>query len=158
MNVPTRLAAVLGVVLVVQGCAVRAGPGRLRVAIPVPIPMPVIRVPVYTEPAVVVAPSPVVVAPAAPPHASPEAPMPTAQGGYPSAGPTTPAAGANLPTAGASSLGVVRSIEGLGSPGRESVLRVTVLMDNQTLRRFDVPHSDWRVGQRVRIEGDRLVR
>lgn len=147
--------ALVGTALVASGCALYATPhGRVRVGVHIPLPVPVIRVPVYTgghhaphhSPAPAPAPYPSSSYPSTP-HPSPAYPSSGHAHGYPSAGHGTYALG-----------GVIRSVESLGPRGYDAGVRVSVLMDDQSMRSFNVPLADWRVGDRVRVEGARLVR
>lgn len=123
--------------LVLSGCAVYGGHGRVRVGvafpavIPIPIPIPQHEPqPEYPQPP-----------PPAPPPPPPERQV------YPSAG--APRSGAY------GEYGTVRSIE--PSPYR-GMLRVSVLLDNRGVRWVDLPGTDLRVGERVRMEGERIYR
>lgn len=141
--------------LVASGCALYATPhGRVRVGVSVPLPVPVIRVPVYGASHPVPAPAPAPAPQAYPPSSYPAPSHPPAS--YPPSG-----HGGAYPSAGYVShaqAGVVRSVESLGPRGHDNGLRVTVMLDDQSLRSFHVPWSDWRVGDRVRVDGGRLLR
>lgn len=155
MNRPiVRLAAaatLVGTALIASGCALYASPhGRVRVGVHVPLPVPVIRVPVYTgghhSPHQAPAPYPSSSYPSTP-HPAPAYPSGGGAHGYPSAGHGAYVVG-----------GVIRSVESLGPRGYDVGVRVTVLMDDHSTRSFNMPLADWRVGERVRVEGARLVR
>lgn len=130
-------------VAALSGCAVYGHHGRVRVGVAfpavIPIPIPIPRhepQPEYPQPA-----------PPAPPPPAPAPPPPVERQVYPSAG--SPRGGAYA------EFGTVRSIE--TSPYR-GMLRVGVLLDNRGVRYVDLPGTDLRIGERVRMEGERIYR
>jgi hypothetical protein len=133
------LAASLAACVVVPGRHGRVG-GHVRVALPVPvIPIPV-PVPRHEpEPA---------------PYPTPS-PHPYPSSGYPSSGSQGPG---GYPQAGGAlaMFGVVRQID--PAVGRHAGTRVTVQLDDRSWRQFEAPWGAWRVGDRVRMEGDRIHR
>jgi hypothetical protein len=126
-----------------SGCAVYGHHGRVRVgvALPavIPIPIPVPRhepQPEYPQPP-----------PPSPPPPPQSAPPSADRQVYPSAGSPRGSEYAEY--------GAVRSIE--TSPYR-GMVRVGVLLDNRGVRYVDLPGTNLRIGERVRMEGDRLYR
>ena len=131
------------IVLALSGCAVYGHHGRVRfgvswpgvIAIPIPIPVPRHEPQTAPQPAPVPAPEP---APAPPPERQV----------YPSAG--SPHGGGAY-----AEYGTVRSIE--TSPYR-GMVRVGITLDNRGVRYVDLPGTNLRIGERVRMEGDRIYR
>jgi hypothetical protein len=128
------------IVVALSGCAVYGHHGRVRFGVSLPgviaIPIPVPRhepQPEYPQP---------------PPPAPAPSPPPAERQVYPSAG-SQHRGGAYV------EYGSVRSIE--ASPYR-GMLRVGVALDNRGVRYVDLPGTDLRVGERVRLEGDRIYR
>ncbi len=144
-----RLGMALIAVATLSACV--AFPGRHGgVRVGVVLPVPVIRIPIpgpsYDPP-----PQPMPAPPPAQPQSYPSYP---GNGGYPSNG--YPSAG-QPPAHG--HYGVVRGVEAYGAYGRGTGLRVAVQMDSGAMRAFDVPQGyEWRVGDRVRVEGHQLFR
>ncbi len=148
---PIVMRVALGAIVVaLSGCAVYGRHGRVRVGvslpifIPIPIPVPGPRdapQPEYPQ-----QPPPQPIPTPAPPPPSPS-PPPVERPVYPSAG--SPQDGAYV------GYGTVRSIE--TSPHR-GMVRVVVMLDNRSVRTFDLPGTNLRIGERVRVEGDRIYR
>lgn len=138
----TRWAASATLVLMaagLSGCAVYGHHGRVRVGVALPLPA-IIPIPIPIprhEPQ-----------PEYPQQPPPPAPPPEQPYGYPSAG-------GGQGRGAYAEYGSVRSVE--TSPYR-GMVRVGVMLDNRSLRYFDLPGTDLRIGERVRVEGDRIYR
>ncbi len=144
-----RLGLLATVVVGLSACVVAPGRhGRIGGHVRVAIPAPIIPIPI---------PIPV------PRHESQPAPYPAPSHpsghGYPSSGyPSSGYPSSDYPRAGGNHAlhGVVRNIE--SAPGRHGGARVTVQLDDRSWRHFEAPWGVWRVGDRVRLEGDRIHR
>jgi hypothetical protein len=159
---------VAGVTLSMLSACVMVPTRHGRVRVGVALPVPVIRIPipgpVVHQPEPVPQPAP---APSYPSSNYPSSNHP-APASYPAPQPsqppyTYPSAGAGSSAAAGSYagaiVGTIRSIEGYGASGRSSGLRIVVDMDDRRVRAFDAPvGASWRVGERVRVEGGRLLR
>ncbi len=125
--------------------------GRLRVG--VALPVPVIRVHI---PGPAHAPLPQHHGGHGPQHDGYPPPQPHAPAPYP--GRVDP----GYPTAGhapdAMPFGTVRSVESVaGGYGRSAGMRLVVDLDSREVRAFDMPYGGrWRVGDRVRIDGNHV--
>lgn len=138
-----RVTALALIAAGLAGCAIHGRHGRVRVGVNlpviVPIPIPVPRhEPLPDHPT------------APPPQPAPQpAPPPPAEPApyqFPSAG--SPREGAYV------AYGTVRFVE--AAP--RNMVRVTVTMDSGAPRFFDLPGTNLRPGERVRISGDRIER
>jgi hypothetical protein len=139
------IATLAAVAIGSSGCAFHGRHGRVHVGValpPIVIPIPRHEPQPEYPPAPAPAPTP---APLPPPPVEPA--PPPAHGPYPSAG--SPGPGAYV------EYGSVRSIE--TSPYR-GMVRVGVMLDSRAMRYFDLPGTNLRIGERVRVEGERIFR